>query len=155
VGRLTSTAAELRLALNEYEENDLAKGDYLAFDATVAAHGFAGQTRFWVGRGHLDEFSEELSTLDTSLRGRAELVCGWGEDVYFSLVLEPSGSSGRLFAQVEVANLAPSGGGMDRVQTAFVILPNVLTEFRRALSDVVASRAYGVAMLVEDREAGV
>ena len=104
---LTSFVAALRLALEEYEENDPEKGDYLAFNAALAVHGFAGQTVFWVGRSYLDDFLEELDLLDTTLQGRAELRCGWGEDVYFSLVLEPHGRSGRLLARVQVANQVP------------------------------------------------
>jgi len=144
----------LRLDLAEYEHNDVEKGDYLALTATASHHGFAGHTLFWAGLHHLEGFIDELDALDTSLHGRAQLRCGWGDDVLFELAIEPQGHSGRLRASIDIASDS-SRAEPSRLVTTFVLLPNALTSFRRALACIIKEESSGPAELEIDPDAAV
>lgn len=144
----------LRLDLDEYEHNDVEKGDYLSFTAVVRQHGFAGHTLFWVAKSHIQSFIQELDALDATLQGQAHLRCGWGEQVLFELSLQPEGRNGRLRARIETASDS-SRYEPSRLSTSFILLPNALTSFRQALARIVGEESTDPAELQIDPEAAV
>ena len=144
----------LQLSLSEYEQNEAEKGDYLAFVATTSQYGFAGRTLFWVSRDYLESFISELDALDATLRGEARLRCGWGDDVLFELAILSEGHGGRLRVKIGITSDSRSVESSQLV-TTFVIMPNTLTSFRKALSDILFTKAPGVAELAIDPESAV
>jgi hypothetical protein len=146
---------ELTLTLNEYETNDAKAGDFLCVSAEITCRGFAGHTTFWLSRAHLEDFLAQLQELDRVLQGAAELVCGWGTDENIRLSLSPFGHSGRLLAQVRLADSGPSEGVWNHVQTEFVLLPNALTEFRSGVAKFLEHSEGAQTRLVGEPEAAV
>jgi hypothetical protein len=146
---------ELVLTLSDYEANDPEKSDYLEFDASLTARGFAGLTTFWTSRTDIDCLIEELTRLDRTLACEVAFRAGWGAEANVILHIGPFGQSGRLLVCADLAADGPSEGHRSRVHAEFVVLPNTLTEFRRRLEALVRSRSQGECRLAGDPEAGV
>jgi hypothetical protein len=152
---LRTEPAAFTLTLDEYEANDPPKGDYLAFRANVVCDGFSGHTDFWVARGDFAEFAAALESVDRTLAGEAELVCGWGANEHIRLRIAPFDGSGRQLAEVSLAS--PAGGAGEEVRqfvsTRLVTLPTSVTTFRSGIQRFLDQRLIGTIQLVGDPEA--
>ena len=136
---MTESQKEFTLALSEYERNEADKGDYLSMHATVSAFGFAGVADVWLTLRDFVSFVEALDQLDTTLRGEANLVCGWGTQEELNLRIQPHGHSGRLLVRSELSAHGPREDQFHTVNVEFVALPNALTDFRRDLRRFLAA----------------
>src|SRR4051812_12242175 len=97
--------AEFTLALNEYQANDPATGDFLDFRASVACRGFSGRTAFWFSRRDFDAFLIDLAGVRAATWDAALLVGGW-EDASERLRLRitAAGVSGHFLAAIRIAD---------------------------------------------------
>ena len=130
---VSDSTKEFTLALSEYERNDAERGDYLSLAARVSAFGFAGHALVWLTLRDFLSFLESLDQLDATLRGDAELVCGWGTQEELRLRIQPHGHSGRLPIRTELSAQGPREEQFHKVSVEFVAMPNTLTDFRRDL----------------------
>ncbi len=135
-------ADSLSLALVEYETNPPDKGDYLCFDAQVSSAGFSGASRFWVARSDLDVFLAEVEAFDRSLRGSADIRCGWGQEELFSVEFFPHDRLGHVGVKVRIGAAKPARRtSQHSVSVEFEVEPMALSAFAAALRVTIERRA--------------
>ena len=130
-----------------------ATSEFLDVRASVSCRGYAGETTFSVARRDLAAFIAEADALREARTTVAQLIGGWDTaSERLRLGVRPAGTSGQFHARINVAATGPRTDSWQRVETDFVCSPAQMSDFLRALSDLLTG-VTSDAVLVGDAAA--
>jgi len=126
----SSRSQALRITVLKVEENPPDRGDYLQLHADVTSNGYSGASSFWVSKRSLSGFLDQLEEFDQKLSGRAELACGWGDDVEFGMTVLAYDKLGHIGIKIELASeISGRATSRRRLQVEFDIDSTILKSF--------------------------
>ena len=142
--------AQLTIAISDHASSD---AGFIGLSASVACRGFTGHTQFVSARRDLHLFVDDATDLATNAPNAALLLGGWeNSEQPLRLHLAHAGLSRAFSASIRIATNGARSDQWNRVETEFIVAPEMLTAFLSELRDL-ANGAGNSATLTGDADA--
>jgi hypothetical protein len=92
----------IEINLEEYEINDLDKGNYLYLEIDINDNSYTGWTKCVFREDDWEKFIKDLEEFIHFNKDEANISTGWGEEIYFSMKFIFKDNKGHIWVSGEI-----------------------------------------------------